>query len=204
MIRNIIFDIGNVLVLFDETNHATKLFGHEKASYILDCLWEKGIGDDFDRGVIPESQVIEKYIDHLPDLKEEILMYIETLGDCMRKFPYTNNWIHELKELGYNIYFLSNYSKWFMRANPSVLDFIKYTDGGVFSCDCHLLKPEKEIFHYICDKYNLKKEECFFIDDLKRNVKGANDFGIRAYHFEDYESSYEEIMNILKEDRNDN
>ena len=149
MIKNIVFDIGNVLVLFDETNHAVKLFGHEKASVILDGLWSKGIGDDFDRGILKEEEVIEKYVALCPNLRDEILTYIETLGDCVSQFEYSIPWIKELKALGYKVYFLSNYSKWFMRANPRALDFVPYMDGGVFSCDCHFLKPEREIFEYL-------------------------------------------------------
>lgn len=198
MIKNVIFDIGNVLVLFDETNHATKLFGHEKASKLLEGLWSKGIGDDFDRGVLLEEEVIEKYVLLLPDLKNEILTYIETLGECVYKFSYAIPWIKELKKLGYKVYFLSNYSKWFMRSNPLVLDFIPYMDGGVFSCDCHFLKPEKEIFDYLISKYNLNPSDSYFIDDMKRNIDGAKKQGFHAYKFTSYEKDYEAIMREIK------
>lgn len=201
MIRNVIFDIGEVLVRFEETQLAFDLFGIEKGKRILASFWGMGIGNDFDRGVMTDEEIIEKFISFEPELKEEVREYYNCIGECIFHYDYAKAWVKELKDMGYNVYFLSNYNDWFIRSNPDVLDFMSLMDGGVFSHLVHYLKPEREIYECICEKYGLIPSECIFIDDRKENTEGAEAYGIKGYRFLSYENDYENIMRILEENR---
>ncbi len=95
--------------------------------------------------------------------------------------------------------YLSNYSHYVMSKNPEVLDFLPLMDGGVFSCDVKLIKPDRKIYECITKKYNLVPSECVFIDDIERNVKAAKDFGFNAIRFLNLEQAQRDLNAILGE-----
>jgi putative hydrolase of the HAD superfamily len=101
----------------------------------------------------------------------------------------TERFVARLKKAGYKIYLLSN-------ATPRVFDeyhnipAFKYFDGMFVSALYKLLKPSAEIYNAFCDKFSLKAEECFFIDDMEANIKGAKACGMKGFVFDtrDYEA----------------
>lgn len=198
MIKNVIFDIGNVLMEFPWMRFMDELFDKEVGERITKVYWEDGRWDELDKGEDPEV-VLKSLIDAAPDLEKEIRYTFENINDCMFKHSYAIPWIKDLKEKGYQVVFLSNYNQYIMDKKPEVLDFLPYLDGGVFSCDVHLVKPDKAIYDLICKKYNMDPNETIFVDDNPRNVKSANEFGIHAFLFEGYEKSYDGIMDYLSE-----
>ena len=82
---------------------------------------------------------------------------------------------------------------------PNVVDFLPLTDGGVFSYEVHLLKPDRAIYEEICKKYSLIPSECIFIDDRKENVEAARTFGMQAIHFKSYEDTDKELQEMLNQ-----
>ena len=86
-----------------------------------------------------------------------------------------------------------------MSKNPDVLDFLPLMDGGVFSCDVKLIKPDRRIYECITQKYNLIPNECVFIDDIERNVKAAKDFGFNAIQFMTLEQAQRDLNAMLGE-----
>ena len=67
---------------------------------------------------------------------------------------------------------------------------LKSFDGIVVSSDVKMIKPNPAIYKYILETYNLKPEECLFIDDVEANVKAAEKAGIKGFLFE---NNYEEL-----------
>ena len=65
-----------------------------------------------------------------------------------------------------------------------------YFTGYVVSCDIHMLKLNEEIYRYLLNKYNLKAEECLFVDDVEKNVEGAKKVGMK----ETFKHNYDEII----------
>ena len=201
MIKTVIFDIGNVLVRFAWKPYITELFDEEKADHITEALWHDGYWNEFDRGILTDEQIREKMVVYAPKYEKEIHYALDHAGKCLHKFDYAIPWIQELKEKGYQVLFLSNYSEFLMKANPEVLDFLPCMDGGVFSCDVKLIKPDSVIYAKICEKYNLNPDECMFIDDYAANIEAANAFGIHGFLFEGYENSYPIIMGYLNNNK---
>lgn len=198
MINTVIFDIGAVLTDFRWYNRMEQLFDKETARIVSAVMWENPDWQEFDKANLSDEEILKKFIAKAPDYESEIRLAFSKLGECQNKVDYAIPWIKELKAMGKKVLYLSNYFEYLMHVSPEAIDFIPYTDGGIFSCYEHIIKPDHEIFRRLCERYELDKSECLFIDDSARNVTGAESFGIRAYRFESYEKSYPEIMEIIK------
>lgn len=159
MLKNIVFDLGNVLVKFDSNELIYSFFNErqeEVKSFFFDSLW-----NEYDQGLYSVEEMIEKGVKQFPELELSIkkLMYHWTEF----VIPLKDNvaFIKDLKRLGYNVYILSNIPEddtKYLRS-CGVFDNI---DGGVFSYEYKKIKPDPEIFHILLKKYNLKASECLF------------------------------------------
>ena len=160
MLKNIVFDLGNVLVKFDSNELIYSFFNErqeEVKSFYFDSLW-----DEYDQGLYSVEEMIEKGVKQFPEIELNIkeLMY---------------HWT----EFGYKVYILSNIPEddtKYLRS-CGVFDNI---DGGVFSYEYKKIKPDPEIFHILLKKYDLKASECLFLDDRKDNVVAASNLGFET------------------------
>ena len=107
---------------------------------------------------------------------------------CMVPMEGARDFCNYTKEHGYGVYVLSNASDKFYTYFENFLP-LDYFDGIVVSADIHMIKPDRRIYEFFLSKYNLKADECLFIDDRLENVKGALAVGIEAYEFKkDFEA----------------
>ncbi|MBQ3653328.1 MAG: HAD family phosphatase [Synergistaceae bacterium] len=201
MISTIIFDIGGVLIDFDWDGFIHRMFpGREELiSELNDAVWGSRRWDRLDAGDEPEK-VFASIIAHDPKHEAELRKVFENVGDTLKKRPATPEWLRDLKARGYRLLYLSNYSRYVMGKNPDVLDFLPLLDGGIFSCDVRMIKPDREIYEALAEKYSLNPGECVFIDDLARNVQAGIDFGFRGIQFITFEQVQTDLNNLLKEE----
>ena len=200
MIRNMVFDIGNVLIDFRWKEYMRSLFGENEAliQTINQGIWHNGCWAAMDKGEMDGAATLRSAVAFAPQYEKEIKLTLDRVALAFHKFGYAVPWLKELKRMGLNVYYLSNYSAFSIAANPDVLNFIPYMDGGVFSFEVKAVKPEPEIYRCLCDKYGLKPEECLFTDDVPANVKGAQACGFQGIVFEGYEKTYPVIMKALR------
>ncbi len=189
MIKAVVFDIGGVLEKFEWEAYLSKYFDDRTIEVLTGATWKNPCWREFDVNNIPFEEIVNKMISSFPDYEKEIRFVFEHLGECISIQPYAIPWITELKSKGYKVYFLSNYFEYLMDANRDAISFIPYTDGGVFSCDIHLAKPDPEIYRFFCQKYALDPSECLFFDDRPENVEGAKSVGMNAIVFRTYDQS---------------
>ena len=192
MLKNIVFDLGNVLVKFDSNELIYSFFNErqeEVKSFFFDSLW-----NEYDQGLYSVEEMIEKGVKQFPELELSIkkLMYHWTEF----VIPLKDNvaFIKDLKRLGYNVYILSNIPEddtKYLRS-CGVFDNI---DGGVFSYEYKKIKPDPEIFHILLKKYNLKASECLFLDDGKDNVVAASNLGFETIEVKDSSK----VIDLIKE-----
>lgn len=198
MIKTIIFDIGKVLMDYDFEAFIKKIYpNREIAEGVTSALFGDGRWDEVDRGVLSDCELRASFVNAAPQWKREILYVYEHIGDGFYPMSYAKDWICELKERGFQVLYLSNYSTHAMASNWKVLDFLPLMDGGVFSCDAKMLKPDREIYEWICQKYNPVPSECVFFDDKKENVDAAAAYGMYAIQFTDYEQAKQSLENLL-------
>ena len=200
MIRNMVFDIGNVLMDFRWKEYMRSLFGEDETliQTINQGIWHNGCWAAMDKGEMDGAATLRSAVAFAPQYEKEIKLTLDSVAHAFHKFEYSIPWIQELKRMGLNVYYLSNYSAFSIAANPDVLDFIPCMDGGVFSFEVKAVKPEPEIYRCLCEKFGLKPEECLFTDDVPANVKRAQACGFQGIVFEGYEKTYPLIMKALR------
>ena len=185
MIKNIIFDMGNVLIDFnpmqyigelhlDDKEEEVKLF---KAAY----LNYKSIYMDY--GKITESEFVDHVVSGIGEkYRDKVAEVIMHWDQHLTPIKGMEELVKELKDKGYKIYLLSNagfnqHDYW------TKIPAHKYFDGKVVSCDVGEVKPFPKIYEALYEKFDLKPEECFFIDDLIINIFGAQRTGMDGYVF---------------------
>ena len=198
MIKTVIFDIGNVLVDFDWGEYISKLFDEKTYKTVREALFGSPLWNELDRGVMSRDELLEAFAKRAEGYDEEIRIAFDRVGDALKQKDYAVAWIKELKERGYKVLYLSNYSHHVMQCNPSVLNFTDYMDGGIFSCMVKLIKPDRRIYEKLIERYSLVPEECVFIDDNADNIKAAGELKIKTVHFKTYEQAKKELEEILQ------
>ena len=106
MIKNIIFDIGNVLVRF-QPDEAMREIGIEenKIAALAHATYENPVWVELDRGVIPENEIIDEMVKVAPQYEADIRRFFkEGKAFVVKAFDYAADWIKELKSRGYKVY----------------------------------------------------------------------------------------------------
>ena len=106
--------------------------------------------------------------------------------------------LDRIKESGRRILYLSNYSHKIMRECADALYFLPEMDGGLFSCDFHMVKPDPDFFRLLIEKYQLDPSRCVFIDDIETNLEGARAVGMHTILFENPAQAEAELDRMLQ------
>lgn len=195
MVKNIVFDIGRVLIGWEP--YSGTFFDKETYKIVTAAMFDSNLWMEFDRGVLEEEEIIRLMAAKAPGYEEQIRYFVNNIGLVCSKKDYAAPLIKSLKAKGYKVYYLSNYNKPVMRNAPDILYFLPEMDGGIFSCDVKLVKPDHRIYELLCEKYNLIPSECIFIDDRKDNVDGAIECGWQAILFTNYDDTIKKLNAIL-------
>lgn len=197
MIKNIIFDMGNVLLRYDPEVCLNRFVKREEdRALIRRELFEGPEWVQGDLGHITDEQRFDGVSRRVPqELHTELRQCVEQWHMCMEPVHGAKEFCAYAKEQGYRLYVLSNASSSFYQYFPRFAPF-EYFDGLVVSCDIHIVKPDIRIYRYLLETYGLVPEECFFIDDMAANVEGARKAGISGAVFG---GDFEEIRKKLEE-----
>lgn len=201
MIKNIVFDMGKVLVHYD----ADKVCSHfisdgEEKKRVCTSVFVSPEWLLLDMGVISEEEALKKMCARLSSEHEKemaALCLAHWHEYCMWPWKEMGEFVKELKEKGFGIYLCSNASVRLLQCYKEVIPGISYFDGVLFSAEVLCMKPQKEMYRHLFERFQLKPEECFFIDDLKLNIDGAKACGMDGHCFED--GDLERLREVLKE-----
>ena len=181
--KNIVFDVGDVLLDYRWQQMLMDYGLDEAEAYRVgrelfddpDGLWH-----EYDLAVKSQEEIIQEFEQKHPKDAEVIRWFISH-GEYMHVArPAIWKLVHQLKEVGYHLYILSNYPEILFKKHTQYADFMDDMEGMVVSYMLHVGKPERIVYQTLCDRYGLNKEECLFFDDRAENVQGAIDFGMRA------------------------
>jgi putative hydrolase of the HAD superfamily len=200
MIKNIVFDLGNVLLDFDPDSYLDKLgYSKEVKNQLKSEIFETEEWLKLDRGSITQPEAVKIWQQRNPDLKNEISEVMAAWEKILTIKEDTEEILSSLTAENYNLYILSNFHQKAFEYVSSKYEFFNYFDGRVISADIGLIKPDFEIYDHLLDKFKLKAEETIFIDDSRENIKAALKKGLRVIHFTDAESLKEELKLYLRE-----
>lgn len=196
MIKNIILDVGMVLVDFCWEQALRDLgLTEECLEKVSRATVKSKDWNEFDRGVLSDEEILKTFIANAPEYETEIRLMWEHMADLVKPYPYAEEFVKNLKESGYRVYILSNYPRPLYEVTQDTLKCTSYADGRLFSHMVGLTKPEKEIYEHLLASYQLNAEECLFLDDNAANVKAAEKLGIHAIRF----TTLEEAMDKMRE-----
>lgn len=181
MIKNIIFDLGNVLIsfkpseYFDKNNYPLSI----KATILSDIFGSKE-WLMLDNGEITTPEAIDAIATKSSLSKKEIAHIFNLRTDLM--FPLDSNvrLLPELKKRGFRLYYLSNFPLDIFEEVSTEYYFFKYFDGGLISSEAKFSKPDIGIYNILNKKYSLVPKECLFIDDIEVNVRAAQALGMKG------------------------
>jgi len=186
MIRNIIFDVGYVLVTYTWRDLFPR-FGlgsaqiDDLAARIFDSAATGHAWADYDDGNITLEELEQTYEREFPaEYLEAVRWFLHSPDEWFEYLPDMCGALEEMKQRGFNIYLLSNYPKECWESHVLRAPFYPLVSGAVVSCEEHFGKPDRRFYETLLARFGLDAEECLFLDDRADNTAGAEEAGIRS------------------------
>ena len=197
MVRNVVFDMGKVLLDFNVERYLLRVEREQDRPLVRQALFASVEWVMTDYGTMDDEGLLaaacRRLPQHLHPAAEEI---VRTWYRDMPAYPGVGEVIRRLKDEGYRLYILSNYSGDLFERTKEKMPFLPYMDGTLFSYTCHLTKPEPEIYQHLIQKFSLTPDRCVFLDDTKANVEAAEQAGIHGIHFMGYEDGVAQLKKL--------
>lgn len=181
--KNVVFDFGNVIGRFNETEILSR-FCSDPVDF---PIMKKAVFHDWealDAGTVDYDVYVEEALAMVPDsLKENITTFFLHWYKYLTPIEETWQFIRQLKGMQIPIYLLSNAPTYFAEHVGEYYEILDEFDGIVFSAPLVLAKPDPRFYEYLFAAYDLKPEECFFIDDKPINIEAAQSLGMDGIVF---------------------
>lgn len=200
MIKNVIFDVGGVLVDFRWRALMTDLgIPYERQDEFEKKVFVSHWWGELDRGALDEDYVLDRIREDNTEHIDEFNLIWTNREMLVETFDYVNPWMEQLKDKGLKIYLLSNYPKsmFTLHEEKGKFTFIDKIDGRVVSGFVKMVKPNADIYEHLMDKYNLKAQECVFIDDRVENIEAAKALGMKGIVFDNFSQASSELENYI-------
>lgn len=197
MIKNIIFDLGNVIFNFKPEKFLYRFTNDE--NYIKEFI-SKVIRSktwlELDRGTISIEKAEEEFIGKFPEDRDFIVMFFSHWMEMLTPISENVKLLYDLKSNGYKIYILSNFIVEAFDFVKNQYDFLSLFDGKIISGKEKVIKPELEIYQRLVNKYNLVPEECIFVDDVHGFLSQAKILKIKTILFAQDTDLRTELRNL--------
>lgn len=184
MIKNVVFDFGNVLVKWDIDAILERYTSDkEEAKTLKAVIFESEEWLQMDEGTLSAAQAVEIFEDRVPErLKGRAAELMCTWFEKVEFNQKVCELIKNLKQAGVRVYGLSNTNLQFYE-HVQKSDVGKWFDGFVISAVEHLMKPDEKIYERLFETFSLNPEECFFVDDTEENIAAGRRCGMDGFVF---------------------
>ena len=197
-IKNIVFDLGRVLIKFEPKEYIEQNVPEEKREDFYNGIFGSTEWLMLDRGTLSYEDAKKIFKERVPRADKQIdRLFDADLFEILQPIEENVKLLPKLKEK-YNLYILSNFHQPAFEHIFKKYEFFKLFDGHTVSCYYYLLKPEKEIYDTLINKFNLIPKETVFIDDTKVNIDACEKEGIRGIHLPDYTELKQKLEEFLK------
>lgn len=189
MIRNIVFDMGNVLLYFDPQAFLKRVGVVEEAdkALLMKEVFRSLEWVQMDRGSLTEGEALERIEKRVPERLHSVVEELILRWDRpILPVPGMSEFVRDCRRAGYGIYLLSNASRR-LHEYWNGIPGHEYFDGEFVSADYQLVKPDQTIYRKFCQVFGLEARECLFIDDFPLNIEGAVTAGWQGIVFHDAE-----------------
>lgn len=184
-IKNVIFDIGNVLVRWDPQLIVERAFGKDRADETLvkSIFPGRDIWIPLNKGEITAQEAMLLYQERLGFTAEETRQLWFHILDSQDPIPGAIDLLNQLKIKDIQIFALSDNVHEIVSHLKEEHDFWHFFEGAVISAEVGLLKPDPEIYQHLLSTHQIEAENTLFMDDVQANVDGAKSLGINAFVF---------------------
>ena len=183
---NIVFDLGGVVFNWQPDAIVESIFDDPATRYLVR---NEVIGHadwlELDRGTITLSQAIERGASRTGLHWQDIERVFEAVPKLLTPIEATIDLIQSLSDTDNSLFVLSNMHLASIAYLEEHHDFWSVFDGVVISSRIQLVKPERQIYKYLLNRYQLDPAETVFIDDLPENLEAASSLGIQTIRFID-------------------
>jgi putative hydrolase of the HAD superfamily len=197
-VRNVIFDLGGVVVDWNPDHIVSRVQPvPELRAALKEALFGHADWRMFDRGTLTEAQLIERLTTRLGATRGEVDTILDAVRNSLVEKPETLQLIRALRALDTPLYCLSNMPGSIYQHLRRRHGFWDAFNGIVISGEVQMMKPEPEVFRHLLATFDLRPEECVFIDDLLPNIESARQVGLQAILFKDAAQCQRELERIL-------
>jgi len=184
MIKNVIFDLGNVLISFQPHRYLlSQGCTDEEADFLYREIFTSPEWVELDRGTITASQAVSTIKERNPEHRDLIEKHSDFFP-VLNPIDENTSLLKKLKAEGFKLYFLTNYHDELFTRTREKHAFFDEFEGGVVSAHVKKIKPDPEIYRILMEKYSLNPVETLFIDDSKANTVTAEQLGMSVIHLE--------------------
>ena len=201
-IKNVIFDLGGVLIDWNPDKVYKDVFNNdsEKMIHFYTKICTQDWNENQDAGY-PMAKATEERVALFPEYEKEIRMFYGRWDDMLE--DQIQGTVDILKELSddpnYKVVALTNWSHETFPKAIAKFSFLQWFEGILVSGEEKTRKPFPEIYELTLSKFNLKAGESLFIDDNLRNIEAARKFGIHSIHFQSPEQLNKELGAYIKQ-----
>ncbi|GAB5487018.1 MAG: HAD family phosphatase [Parasphingorhabdus sp.] len=197
-IRNVVFDIGNVIVKWDPHNIVERTFGADRTNvdFVQSIFPGNNVWLPLNKGEITAEQAMQRYRDQYGFSEAETDMLWQNVLASMDLIPGTIELMDQLQKNGYRLFALSDNVHEIVTYLKSEHDFWPRFKGAVVSAEVALLKPNPQIYRHLLDLYDLNASETVFMDDMPKNVDGAQSVGMAAIQFSTVDQAKRELIDL--------
>ncbi|MBR2824235.1 MAG: HAD family phosphatase [Clostridia bacterium] len=199
MIRNVVFDMGNVLLRFEPELFMTRrgIVDPEDRDTVMREMFQSVEWVQMDMGILKEETAEPLILERIPErLRDRARDMLYHWWEPRQMLPGMERLVKRLKKAGYGIYLLSNASV----HQPEYWESVPVSqlfDGTMISAIVKVIKPCPAIYRLFTEEFGLKEEECVFIDDSPVNVAGAVACGWKGIVFHGDPVETEEKLKAL-------
>lgn len=194
MIKNLIFDLGNVLLNWKPEEYLElKGIEPDKIPELYNEIFHSEEWKLLDRGLITEENAKEKIIKRSRNNGHLIELTFENWYELFTPIEDSVNLLKKVKNEGYNVFYLSVFHLSAFENVSKRYDFFQLFDGGVASYEAKQVKPEEGIYKTLIEKYTIRPEESIFIDDLEANIEAARKLNFNVIHYINITNLREEL-----------
>ena len=194
MIKNFVFDVGDVLAAFRVKDYLRDLgFDEELVELLANGMVFTEFWHELDLGTKTQADGIRIFTEKYPQYRDEILKFWDNIEFIVEEYDYAPGLIQMLKDKGYGVYILSNYPVETAELHWPKFKFLPLTDGHIISAYEHITKPDEGIYRLLEERFGIDLTECVFVDDRQINIDAANKLGMDAILFEGYDKLIETL-----------
>jgi putative hydrolase of the HAD superfamily len=191
-IKNVVFDVGNVLVRWDPHFIVTNAFPeYDNPADLVQKIFKNKTWYNLNLGLISEDEALAQYHQHLGIGIDRLQHMVDVARASLELFPRSVELMKQLESAQFSLFALTDNTHEIIAYLQNKYDFWPMFQGIVVSAQVGHLKPSPEIYQHLLTSYGLKAEETVFIDDHLPNVEGAKAMGIAAIQFQNIEQCIE-------------